>query len=160
TAAISPSRVEQTLNDAVAADEPLATRWQHRSGWLHDARLRLDELSELWREQILTFNQDSQERLLRLLHISDPDGQKLVLLLAGMLALALVWLTWQVRRELEPSSKDPALKAYARLCAKLAAVGLARRPSEGSEDYGRRVASARPDLAASVARLCERYAML
>jgi protein-glutamine gamma-glutamyltransferase len=160
TASISPSRVLESVNDSVAVDEPLTSHWQSNSRWFRDAALRLDQLSELWREQILTFNQDSQERLLRALHIPEPDGQKLVLVLAAMMSVVLLWLTWQVRRELEPSPKDPTLKAYARLCAKLAAVGFTRRPDEGSEDYAQRIAAQRPDLAEEVSGLCDWYAAL
>jgi protein-glutamine gamma-glutamyltransferase len=160
TSAIDPTRVEASVNDAVGADDPLADHWQRRSGWLGDAWLRFDQLRDLWREQIITFNQDSQERLLGKLHIPEPDGQKLVMLLAGALSLAFLWLTWQLRRELDPGSKDKLVRSYAKLCAKLATAGLARLPHEGAEAYAARVASMRPDLAASVTALCRQYSRL
>ena len=71
--------------------------------------------SQLWRERILRFDQDSQNDLLELLHIPEPDGQKLVMVLAAVLTLGIAWLTWQVRRELDPPPKDPLIRAYARL---------------------------------------------
>jgi transglutaminase-like putative cysteine protease len=160
TSAIDASRVEQSVNDEVTDDEPLTNHWQRHWRWFSDARLRLDELGELWREQILTFNQDSQERLLKRLHIPEPDAQKLILLLAAMLALVLVWLTWQVRRELDPKSKDPALRGFLRLCNKLAAVGIPRHRHEGALDYALRVSRERPDLKQPVTALCEAYAAL
>ncbi len=95
-----------------------------------------------------------------MLRIPEPDGQKLVLLLAAAMTLVLCWLTWQVRRELAPQSKDLAARAYARLCAKLAAAGLPRLPHEGAEAYAQRVARRRPDLAASVTALCRQYSYL
>ena len=52
------------------------------------------------------------------------------------------------------------LRAYERLCRKLAAVGLPRNPHEGAEDYAARVAQLRPDLAAAVTGLCRRYTQL
>src|SRR6185437_2331513 len=94
TAAIAPNRVEQDVSDAVGADEPLAGRWQRRTPWLADARLRLDALRQLWRERILLFDQDSQQQLLVSLHIPEPDGQKLVIVLACALTLVLGWLSW------------------------------------------------------------------
>jgi protein-glutamine gamma-glutamyltransferase len=123
-------------------------------------RLRLDALHQLWRERILRFDHNSQNDLLVLLRIPEPDGQKLVMVLAGAFTLALVWLTWQVRRKLQPPVKDPLIRAYARLCRKLAAVGLARRPHEGAEAYGARIAAVRPDLAACITDLCRRYTQL
>ena len=51
-------------------------------------------------------------------------------------------------------------RAYARLCAKLAAIGIARLPHEGAEAYALRVAQLRPDLAATVTALCRQYSFL
>jgi len=83
-----------------------------------------------------------------------------VMVLAVDLALGLCWLTWQVRRDLQPPAKDPLQRAYGRLCRKLAAVGLPRRAHEGAETYAERIAQARPDLAAAVTELCRRYTLL
>jgi len=160
TAAIAPERVERSSNETLEAEEPLATRWHRRTPWLTDLRLRLDALHQMWRERILRFDQRSQDQLLLLLRIPEPDGQKLVMVLAIGLALGLSWLTWQVRRDLQPPAKDPLIRAYERLCRKLAAVGLPRRPHEGAEAYAERVAQARPDLAAAVTALCRRYTLL
>jgi hypothetical protein len=114
----------------------------------------------MWREQILFFDQSSQQKMLEWLRIPEPDGQKLVLVLTGALSLALCWLTWQVRREIDPARKELLIRAYARLCAKMAAVGIARRPHEGAEDYAVRVAEQRPDLGAAVGELCRLYSRL
>jgi len=160
TAAIARERVEHSLNEQLAADEPLVSRWNRHTPWLADMRLRIDALHELWRERILGFDQTSQNQLLLLLHIPEPDGQKLVLVMGIGLALGFAWLTWQVRRELRPPTKDPLIRAYERLCRRLAAVGLPRSAHEGAETYAARIARARPDLAAAVSMLCRRYIRL
>jgi hypothetical protein len=117
-------------------------------------------LRDLWREQIITFNQDSQERLLGKLHIPEPDGGKLVMLLAGAFTLVVLWLTWQLRRELDPAARDRLVRTYARLCAKLAGAGLPRLPHEGAENYAARIAVLRPDLGQQVIALCGQYSRL
>jgi protein-glutamine gamma-glutamyltransferase len=160
TSAVAPGRVERGSSDVLAADEPLVRRWQRRTPWLADLRLRLDALHQLWRQRILRFDHTSQNELLVLLAIPEPDGQKLVMVLAVTLTLALGWLTWQVRRELQPPAKDPLLRAYARLCHKLSAIGLPRQAHEGAEAYAARLAELRPDLAAAVTALCRRYTQL
>jgi protein-glutamine gamma-glutamyltransferase len=160
TSAVAPSRVEQAADGALNADETLVTRWQHRAPWLADARLRLDALRQLWRERILFFDPDSQQKLLEWLHIPEPDGQKLVLVMSAGLALALCWLTWAVRREVVPARKELLIRVYLRLCAKLAAVGLPRLPYEGAEAYAGRIAERRPDLAPEVSALCRQYSTL
>jgi protein-glutamine gamma-glutamyltransferase len=160
TSAIAPSRVEPGLDTAVGADEALGRDWRGRVPWLADARLRLDALRQIWRERILFFDQDSQQKLLEWLNIPEPDGQKLVLLLAVALSLVLCWLTWQVRRELDPVRRELLIRVYERLCAKLAAVGIPRLPYEGAEDFAIRVAERRPDLGPAVTALCRNYSTL
>jgi len=159
TAAIAPERVEHGVAD-VASPEGLVSPWQQRSRWFSELRLRLDAVKAIWRERILDFDQDSQRKLLEHLNIPEPDGQKLVLLLAVGMALVLGWLTWQVRRELAPRSQDVTARAYSRLCAKLAAIGIARLPHEGAEAYALRAGRLRPDLAATVTALCRQYSFL
>ena len=145
------------LADVAGADESPVSSWQRRTHWFTGLRLRFDAVKEIWRERILDFDQDSQRKLLQFFKIPDPDGQKLVLMLAIAMSLVLGWLTWQVRRELAISSKDDTARAYARLCAKLAAAGMARLPHEGPEGYALRVARLRPDLAGIVTNLCRQY---
>ncbi|MGP8228690.1 MAG: DUF3488 and DUF4129 domain-containing transglutaminase family protein [Steroidobacteraceae bacterium] len=160
TSAIAPERVERGLNDALVADEPLVGRWQRHSPWIADLRLRMDALGQEWRRGILQFDQKSQDNLLLTLHISEPNAHKLVMVLAIGLALALSGLTWQVRRDMRPPVKDPLVRCYARLCRKMAHIGIARRPHEGAEAYADRVAKLRPDLADALTVLCRGYTEL
>lgn len=160
TSAIAATRVERGLTDMVAAGAPLSSRWQQRTTWLPDLRLELDAVRLFWRQRILEFDEHSQERLLAWLHVPEPDTQKLALVLAGCLIAGMAWLTWQVRRELTVRPTDPIERAYARLCRRLAAIGLPRMPHEGAEAFAARVGGARPDLAASVQGLCRRYTAL
>ncbi len=66
TSAIAPARVEHGL-----AMRPWRRRALDRAAgsartpWLVDARLRLDALRQMWREQILFFDQSSQQKTAR-----------------------------------------------------------------------------------------------
>jgi protein-glutamine gamma-glutamyltransferase len=159
TAAIAPARVEAGLDGTLAA-EPLGLGIRARIPWITDVRLRLDALGQLWRQRFLRFNQVAQLSLIERLGIKEPDAQKIVLVMAAGLVLAFAWLLWQLRREQLTEPTDPAVVAYRRMCRRLAAIGLARRPHEGAEGYAARVGQARPDLAAAVAALCGSYSRL
>jgi transglutaminase-like putative cysteine protease len=159
TSAVAAGRVERGAADLGSAAPAFAGSW-HRTPWLADLRLRIDALRSVWRARILLFDHRSQDALLGLLHIPEPDAQKLVMVLGVGLALGLAYLTWQVRRESQPPEQDPTQRAYARLCRKLASAGLPRSPHEGAEAYGARVARLRPDLAAPVTALCASYSRL
>ena len=160
TGSIAPERVEAGLSDLAAQGAADTSRWEQRSTWFTDVRLRLDALRVMWRDRILRFNQGSQEKLLAWMHIPEPDGQKVALVLSACLILAMVWLTWQVRQDLTPRTRDPLTRAYERLCRRLAAIGLPRSPHEGAEAYAARIAVTRPDLAATVVTLCRHYSQL
>ncbi len=160
TSMIAPQRVDRGLSESVQAGVPATSRWQQRTPWLRDTRLRLDALRLLWRQRILSFNEESQVQLLGLMHIPEPDGEKLAIVLGVCLISGMAWLTWTVRSELRPRPRDPVTRAYQRLCRRLAAAGIARLPHEGAEDYAARVARERPDLGAAVAALCRRYSDL
>jgi hypothetical protein len=159
TSAVAPQRVEPGLSDPTGAEDRFASRWQGLP-WLADVRLRLDALRQLWRDRILRYNEGAQLKLLEFLRIPEPDSQKLVLLLAAALMLAFGWLSWQIRREMTPTPRDPAVRSFRRLCRKLAAAGLPRLEHEGAEAYAVRVARERPDLGAEVASLCRQYSAL
>ena len=158
TSAVAPGRVDPGLEDALAGERTAGAL--RRFGWLGDWRLRVDALGELWRERILHFDELSQDSLLERLGVEQPDGQKIVMVMAAGIVLAFAWLMWQVRREQRPAQRDPLVRAYARLCSKLAAAGLPRRAHEGAEAFAARVALERPDLAHPVAVLCGRYSEL
>jgi transglutaminase-like putative cysteine protease len=159
TAAIAPNRIEPGL-DGTPALERGALGFRAHVPWITDLRLRLDALGQMWRQRVLRFNQLAQFSLIERLGIEEPDAQKIVLVMAAGLVLAFAWLMWQLGREQRAEPKDPAVVAYGRLCRKLAAVGLPRRPHEGPEGYAARVGRARPDLAAAAAALCESYSQL
>jgi protein-glutamine gamma-glutamyltransferase len=160
TSAVAAGRVEAGLERSLAASSRLAGPWRRPLSWLADARLQLDALRQLWRERILRFDQRSQDQLLTRLGIPEPDGQKVAMVMGVGLVLVFVWLTWQIRREQRPDPKDPVVRAYGKLCRKLAAAGLPRRPYEGAESFAARVAIERPDLGARVGALCRRYSRL
>ena len=161
TSMVAPERVEHGLNDLAVAGQALTSRWQQRTpSWLRDTRLRLDALRLLWRQRILTFDQNSQMQLLGWLHIPEPNGQKLAFVLAGCLISGMLWLTWQVRRDLILRPRDPVARAYDTLCKRLATGGIPRSPHEGAEAFAARVAAQRPDLGSTVITLCRRYSDL
>jgi transglutaminase-like putative cysteine protease len=157
TTAVAPQRIEPGLSDLNSAEDHVSG-WRHLP-WLADLRLRMDALRQLWRDRILKYDEGAQLKLLGYLRIPQPDGQKLVMLMAGALSLVLGLLAWQIRRELLPAPSDPLVRSFNRLCTKLASAGMARLQHEGAEAYAARIADARPDLAAAT-ELCRRYSEL
>jgi protein-glutamine gamma-glutamyltransferase len=158
TSAVAPTRVDPGLEGTLAGER--AANALQSLDWLADFRLRLDAFGELWRERILRFDAASQDSLLERFGIEQPDTQKIVTVMTAAIVLAFAWLMWQVRREQRPAQRDPLVRTYARLCAKLAAAGLPRRAHEGAEAFAARLALERPDLSAPAGELLSRYSQL
>ena len=159
TAAIASARVETQQRDD-GATAMLGVTLRGRGSWLADLALRVDALRQIWRERILQFDQSAQQSLLERLDIPAPDAGKLALLVGIAISLVFGWLSWQVRRDVSPASRDALVRAYAGLCRRLAGAGLPRAVHEGAEDYAERIARARPDLAAGIRGLLRRYSDL
>ncbi|EIC20036.1 transglutaminase TgpA family protein [Thiorhodovibrio frisius] len=149
TAAVAPERVD---NDAELADlggtAPLRFRMSRDSGLgrlAHSLRLLVDAGNAGWNNWVVNFSSTRQQRLLEALGFEHLGTYGLVLGLASGGAVLMALLHGLLARRRWPA--DPVERSFARLCQRLARVGLARKPGEGPRDYLQRVAVARPDLA-------------
>ncbi|HNM43628.1 DUF3488 and transglutaminase-like domain-containing protein [Plasticicumulans sp.] len=160
TAAIAPERVERGTASAIPDPDSLSLLSRRGESWLASALLKLDALEYAWNEWVLAYGPDRQRELLGwLLGWRDIDWRGLILLLVSALAivgLALALLNRRSRRQ----GRDPLGRSYARFCARLAAIGLARQASEGPLSYRARIARLRPDLADATGQILVRYAEL
>ena len=102
---------------------------------------------------------EGNRELLAWLGWRDIDWRGLILLLiAGLAGVGLALALWNRRKH--PGARDPLGRSYARFCARLAAIGLARQASEGPLAYGARIAKLRPDLADATGPILGLYAQL
>jgi transglutaminase-like putative cysteine protease len=157
TAAVAPERVEQGLDGALGADEPVPGRWSSRWQWLGEARSLVDAARTAWQQQFLQFDRTAQERLAAKLGFGE-DGlgsviRALVALLgiAGALLFVMVVRTGNWRR---PSASE---RQWRRACRRAAKVGLPRAAGEGELSYAERVAMAHPALAAELRAAAQVY---
>jgi len=110
TAAIAPERVENGAERHLTADAVQFSRWQQRTPWLADLRLRLDALRLFVARTDPALRSKLPGATPGVAAHSGADGQKVVLVLAACLTLGMTWLTWQVRRELKSSPAIPAAR--------------------------------------------------
>lgn len=158
TAAVAPWRVRTGLAGAMAAGEPVPGRFMRRHAWLNTLRFGFDALNGVWNEFILGYGPDAQKALLAKLGLKNADWRMLTILLAVSISIATVLLALIILHQRPVRSPDPARRLYLRFCTRLArGAGLVRRPAESPENYARRCAVQRPDLAASVAAITAFY---
>jgi hypothetical protein len=94
------------------------------------------------------------------LGISSPDLEAVGWAFATALLSWLAWIAWQMSRGAPRARPDRLARAYARLCRKLARVGLPRSAHQGPIAYAEEVRQTRPDLGEAARSLLTRYAEL
>lgn len=160
TAAVAPQRIEQGLDAAVSANEPVPGRLFRGNTVLLSLQLAWDALNSAWQDRVVEFDADLQESLFERFGLEEVDWRVLGIGLALSLGLFFValtaWLAWRFR----PPPRDAVTKAYEILCRKIGHGNLARRPHEGPVDYLSRVGLARPELKVQLDELRALYVSL
>lgn len=126
---------------------------------LDEGDLRWQQVEEVWDRWILSYNPESQERLLSQVGVQRQlRGVVFVVasLLVAVATVALVW--WWLRR---PEKKlEPEQELWTQYQRLLAWAGVPRRRWEGPLDYAARVAQILPKVGESAQDFAETYVRL
>lgn len=150
TAAVAPQRIEQGLEQALAADEPFlenapfSTLRYRNLPWLNSLRLSWDSLNYGWQRWVLGY-QGQQQVLVLSRWFSGFDGAAFFGGAAAIIGLLALWLFKPWQRESDPQLR--LFKAFERL---LARHGVRRRQAEGANDFSRRAALQFPAHATAI----------
>ncbi len=150
TAAVAPERIYDTLADRAPGaggflGAIMPTPVFDASDWLRHG----------WNDFTLGFDADRQRRMLRPLGLADIDSGRLVALFFVAASLALLWMAWLTARA--ERERDPVLRAWHRLEARYARLGLARERHETATHWAERVSRAVPTLAPDLRELSRRF---
>jgi hypothetical protein len=139
TAAVSPARIEQGIDDALS-EESSGFRFQNRNPIFGNLLFNWDNLQHSWNDWVLNYDQRRQMNFLRDLQIGIEGWSDMVFtLVITMIAItALFWLAgWYRDRPPQPEAYEIQLT---RLMKKLAKSGLRRRPAEDTRAFLQRAA--------------------
>ncbi len=140
TAAVAPERIEQGLEQALAADEafledsPMSALRYRNIPWINAVRLSWDNLNYGWQRWVLGYQGDEQLKVLNRWF----SGLQAPAFLAGLglvLSLLGLWIFKPWQRE-----NDSQLRVFNAFERLLARQGLRRLPGEGAEAFARRAA--------------------
>lgn len=158
TAISAPSRINTNLAAAVPAGEPLPFLARANLAWIRDLRHRLDAVTNGWNQWVLGYNPQRQRDLLASLGLREPDWRSMTAALSVLCGLVMLGLTaWVLRNRLRV---DPALAAWRRFAARLAACGVAWQAWEGPLAFAERAAASIPQHAAAIREIAALYARL
>ena len=154
TATVAPDRIEFGLGSIPGTADLLPDMARRGDNSLRRrAALAWDGINHRWNRFVLGYGPDLQDRLLDRLGLEEIGRYAL-----GVLSIAITGLfvaaLWFMGRAPRPP-RDRIERYWQRVERRLRRIGFPRAPSEGIHAYTRRVARARPDLAADLEELAE-----
>jgi transglutaminase-like putative cysteine protease len=150
TAAVAPEHVYDTLANRAPGASGLLGDWVptpvfNVGDWIRRG----------WNDFALGFNAERQHQLLRALGVGEDDLGRLIALFATLAGLALLWMVWLTARA--ERERDPVLRAWRRLGARYARIGLGRHVHEPATRWAERISSAHPTSASQLQELSLRF---
>ena len=150
TAAVAPMRVEQGLEQALAADEeflgdsPMSALRYRNLAWLNSIRMSWDSLNYGWQRWVLGYQGQQQLQVLGrwFSGFQAPVFAAGAMIILGLLAL---WLLKPWQRQ-----SDFQLRVFNRFERLLARQGLKRQPGEGAQAFARRAGERLPAQAQAI----------
>lgn len=163
TLAVAPQRVEQGMAAALPPEEramlgslsalrPYAKYWINlKFGW--------DAINTQWNRWVLGYSNTRRRTLFAEFGIKSGTRKGLATaIILSAAAMGLISLSYFLSISRQAAAKQDAVqKAYLTFCAKLARVGVARRLSQGPQDYASMVLALRQDLKTSVLDIVNLY---
>ncbi len=156
TAAVSPSRIEQGLDDALFGEES-GFRIQNRNPLFGNLLYSWDNLQHGWNDWVLNYDQRRQMNFLRQLNIGIENWSDMVfamVLLIGAVTGSFWLIVWYRERPPRPAAYEVQLR---RLSKKLARQGLRRKPAEDTRAFLRRIDASGYPQRDRLARIIELY---
>lgn len=155
TAAVSPSRIETGIADALPFGEPLPALVQWRADWVRTLRYRWEAINNSWNQQVLGYDTQRQRELLSRLGLPDADWRNLASLLgifcSLLVAALMAWTLYQRPK------RDPARQLWQKALRHLARRQVDCAPWETPLALAQRVRKQHPELADAFQRVADAY---
>lgn len=160
TAAVSPLRIEQGLEQSLTEDEKPLVSGLFAGSWLYKLQLRLDALSYSWHTWVLGYDADQQKSLFKNM-LGGDQAWRIGLFFISVIGIFMVGyfirLTWQGRRGFD----YPEQAVYFEFLKRLKKKGFVPEPNETPVEFANKVALDKPAWAPqllAIARLYNRIA--
>lgn len=138
TAAVSPERIELSLDQALS-NEDLSFRFQARNSLIGELLFSWDNVQHQWNNWVLNYNQAKQSNFLKNLGLgikSTADMVIALVILLSIITLAYVLFSWLKNRPAKPEYYE---QIFIKLLKKLNKLGLPIKGTESPKAYLHRV---------------------
>ena len=137
TAAVAPERIDSGLTGAMFDGIGEAWGLSAPSELLHQLGLTIDALNAKWNEWILGYGPENQNRFMEWLGMDDPDWQKMMFTLIGVVTGLVVLISMLLMLRYRPPPRDRAAILYRKFVKK---AGLEPRVGETPARFAARAA--------------------
>lgn len=160
TSAVSPERIEQSLDQAIPANEN--PRWLIRSDFklLEQLRLVWDSVNYRWDKWILGYGPEMQQLFLSYLGFQNTTVYNLLLALVFALSLCIAIIAFISLRNARSEHTDKVQTLYLKLCGKLSKAGYPRRPYQGPWQFFEQIEQLDTELANRLKPVIQMYIAL
>ena len=141
TAAVSPSRIEQGLDDALS-EEGSSFRIRNRNPIFGNLLYGWDNMQHSWNDWVLNYDQRKQKNFLSKLELGIENWSDMVFALVILLVsvTGLFWfIAWYRERPPKPAAYEVM---FNRLLKKLSKRGIQKNPAEDTRAFLQRLSSA------------------
>lgn len=166
TSAVAPERVAQGLEAALGPEELEGFLSIKRFGTHHIYWKKIvfswDAVNNYWNQWVLGYSYLRQRELLSKMGINIGSWKgplKVTFLALGLISLFAFLISIRLFKTPVPK-KDDVQRCYLEFCAKLAGVGLVRKPGQGPVAFARKAGYLRRDLQENIYAITDLYVRL
>jgi transglutaminase-like putative cysteine protease len=156
TAAVSPSRIEQGLDDALS-DEGSSFRIKNRNPIFGNLLYSWDNMQHNWNDWVLNYDRRKQQNFLSKLELGIENWSDMVFALVFLLlsVTALFWfIAWYRERPPRPQAYE---MLFNRLLKKLSKKGFRKNPAEDTRAFLQRLPQREFEQREQIAGIIELY---
>ena len=138
TAAVSPNRIEQGIQNAGLEQNKLPLLLVSNNNFIKNVAFLYDSFQNSWNQWVIGFNQKKQNDLLKFLGFERATSSDLILLLVSCLTVTGFIIAWIVLKQ-NTTSSDRVQHFYNLFCQRLQRHGIQRKLHEGPVDFEKRI---------------------
>lgn len=164
TAAVAPERILQSSEETLSQDpgffsESLLLKQKYQWYWLKQISYRLQQWDFWWQNQVLSFDADSQQGLLKTIFGENRYRNMLISLLVFFaLLMAGFWYFLLRDKHKKPlSAEEKLLQQFLKRCQQASVI---KKPHQGAYSYCQELAKQYPNKAENIQQIANLYMQL
>ncbi len=157
TAAVSPERIEQSIEAALARTHSQPLFMRLNNGLLRQLNIYWDFLDNNWKQWVLGYDAKRQQDLLDKYLDKKTSASDLIPYLFISIALLMLIISLFIYKPFRKQHKDPARDLYEKFCKKFEQKGLRREIYMGPDDFARTAIKQYPGQRHDIIYICQLY---